>query len=239
MASLTGNLISDTYQSLLKVGNNSTASAAMLPITDGLGNTTALALSTTAVKITGSIVIVNPNSTSSFSVLGHENLLVNNKAGTIGVYTDMHGISVFSGSNFIDITVNGTDFQNNAAGSLISVANASGDPFTVVQFENYNTFVSGTLSITAPLRATSGSIITGSLIVTETIAGSGLDITGSIAVQATGSINLNGVLSFTEGAFILPTTPAPIPVVGSAYFEPTSGSLYIYNGSTYLSVALS
>lgn len=238
MSSLTGNLISATYQSLLKVGTNNTASATMQPITDGLGNTTSLALSTTAAKITGSIAIVNPASTSSFSVLGHESLLVNSKDGTIGTFTDMHGISLFSGSNFIDITINGTEFENNASGSLISVANASGDPFTVVKFENYNNFVSGTLTVTAPLAVTSGSQITGSLIVSQNITGSGLKLTGSIAMQATGSIKLAGQLSFNagQGTFVLPSQSSPAPVVGSAYFS--GSALYIYNGSSYVSVAL-
>ena len=238
MSSLTGNLISATYQSLLKVGTNNTASATMQPITDGLGNTTALALSTTAAKITGSVAIVQPANTASFSLLGAESLLVNSKNGLVGTFTDMHGISLFSGSNFIDITINGTNFENNASGSLISVANASGNPFTVVQFENHDNFVSGTISITAPLRLTSGSQVTGSINTTGTVTTTGLNLTGSVAVQATGSIVLSGKLSFDngQGNFVFPASPAPVPVVGSAYFS--GSALHIYNGSSYVSVAL-
>lgn len=46
MATLTGNSISSTYTSLLKVGDNGTLAAAMQSITDGAGNTSGLSMNT-------------------------------------------------------------------------------------------------------------------------------------------------------------------------------------------------
>tara|TARA_B100001093_G_scaffold514100_1_gene587410 strand:- start:92 stop:2746 length:2655 start_codon:yes stop_codon:yes gene_type:complete len=46
MATLTGNSISSTYTSLLKVGDNSTLASALQSITDGAGNTTGLSMNT-------------------------------------------------------------------------------------------------------------------------------------------------------------------------------------------------
>jgi hypothetical protein len=46
MATLTGNSISSTYTSLLKVGDNGTLASALQSITDGAGNTTGLSMNT-------------------------------------------------------------------------------------------------------------------------------------------------------------------------------------------------
>ena len=69
MSTLTGNLISSTYQSLLKVTTNNTASANLNNITDGAGNATALSLSTATASIAGNLVVTGTlNATSSNAV---------------------------------------------------------------------------------------------------------------------------------------------------------------------------
>ena len=56
MASLTGNSISSTYTSLLKVGDNSTLAASLQSITDGAGNASGISLNTAgALTATGTI----------------------------------------------------------------------------------------------------------------------------------------------------------------------------------------
>lgn len=58
MASLNGNLISSTYQSLLKIGTNNTASANLNNVTDGLGNTTGLYVSTATTAVSGTFTVL-------------------------------------------------------------------------------------------------------------------------------------------------------------------------------------
>ena len=58
MASLNGNLISSTYQSLLKIGTNNTASANLNNVTDGLGNVTGLYLSTATTAVSGTFAVL-------------------------------------------------------------------------------------------------------------------------------------------------------------------------------------
>lgn len=53
MAALTGNTISSTYQSLIKIADNSSAGAGLENLTDGLGNATALSLGTGDVSVRG------------------------------------------------------------------------------------------------------------------------------------------------------------------------------------------
>lgn len=57
MASLTGNLISSTYQSILKIGTNNTASANLNNVTDGVGNATGLFVSTAGTAVSGSFTV--------------------------------------------------------------------------------------------------------------------------------------------------------------------------------------
>ena len=47
MATLTGNTIKDTYQSLLKVNDNGELAATLQEITDGVGNGSGVSLNTT------------------------------------------------------------------------------------------------------------------------------------------------------------------------------------------------
>ena len=57
MAALTGNLISDSYSGLLKTADNGAITSVTKSITDGLGNATALSLSTTSASIAGDLTI--------------------------------------------------------------------------------------------------------------------------------------------------------------------------------------
>jgi hypothetical protein len=217
MSSLTGNLISTSYSGLLKTVDNGTITNSLKNITDGVGNATSLYLSSNIAEITGSLQVTGSISVdspldSAIATLTAENLTVGNSAGTIGVYTDMHGIEFFSGSNSLDITVDGTDFNDYVAGTLIAVRNNLGNPAVVVQFQNHNNWTNGNMDINVPMTFHSGSTISG-------------------------SVNITGSLRFaTSSSFVLPVVAPAAPVIGTAYF---SGSyLYIYNGSAYKSASL-
>ena len=233
MSSLTGNTISSTYQSLLKVATNNTASANFNNITDGAGNATALYLSTGAVKISGSFQMTGSqftlgDATTEHTTITSANVLVADHVAEVGAYLDLHGLELYSGSNFIDITVNGQVFGDNGSGSLIAVSNTSSQAVPVVGFQNHDNFTDGTVSILTPLQATSGFQSTGSI-----------HINGTGSVNLSGSLQMNGSMTFAAGtsAFVFPSQPAPIPTVGSTYFS--GSALYIYDGTSYLSVALS
>lgn len=65
MASLTGQTIASTYDSLLKVTDNEPLTSSLKAVTDGLGNTSALQLSTSAVNVTGNITASNLSGTNT------------------------------------------------------------------------------------------------------------------------------------------------------------------------------
>jgi hypothetical protein len=57
MASLTGTKIKDTYDSLLKVSDNGALDGTLQTITDGLGNNSALSLSTAGASVGGTLAV--------------------------------------------------------------------------------------------------------------------------------------------------------------------------------------
>jgi hypothetical protein len=67
MASLTGQTIQSTYDSLLKISGNDPLTASLQRITDGLGNFTPLYLSTTAVEISSGLNVVGSITGSNLS----------------------------------------------------------------------------------------------------------------------------------------------------------------------------
>jgi len=218
MASLTGNLISNSYQGLLKTSGSTAISSTITPITDGLGNSTPLSMSTSSILINGSTFLTGSiniaGSGSVQNIITNETITIRTLSSNLNsLYLDVHGIELTSGSNYLDITVDAANFQAGGSGSLIAVSDNTANPVPVIAFQNYNNYTNGTVSIITPLQARSGSQVTGSLLIS-------------------GSLQLS-----TSSSFTLPLTASATPTVGTTYF---SGSyLYIYNGTKYVSASFS
>ena len=63
-STLTGQIVAETYDSLLKVTDNNTITGTKKRITDGFGNDTPLLLSSTDVQIDGNLLL--PGTTSQY-----------------------------------------------------------------------------------------------------------------------------------------------------------------------------
>ena len=216
MASLTGNLISDSYSGLLKTNDNSVVTTTVKTITDGAGNSTALGLSSNTVEVSGSLqvtgsVVVDSFPDGTVATLLPQSLVVGNTDTTIGVYTDMHGIELYSGSNYLDITVDGTGFNDYVAGTLLAVPDNTGNPHVIIQMQNHDNWTNGNIDFNVPVTFHSGSSMSGSIKVADSL------------VMAPSS------------SFVFPTKQPNTPALGTAFF---SGSfLYIYNGSSFVSAS--
>ena len=136
---------------------------------------------------------------------------------------------------------NVTDGLGNVTGLYVSTAGTSiSGSFTVTG----SMIVSGTLTATSSNATSASYAVTSSLAVSASNANflDGLDSTAFVLLSGsnvmTGSITLSGKLSFNagQGNFVFPSQQAPVPVVGTAYYS--GSALYIYNGTSYLSVAL-
>ncbi len=143
--------------------------------------------------------------------------------------------------------------NNTASANLNTITDGAGNN-TVLSLSTVSASFAGDVVITGALDATSSNAISSSYAFSATSASlatsasnanllDGLDSTAFALVSGsnvmTGSITLAGRLSFNagQGTFVLPSQSSPSPVVGSAYFS--GSTLYIYNGTSYLSVALS
>lgn len=135
MSALTGNLISNTYQSLLKVGTNNTASANLNAITDGLGNETILSLSTTVASFSGSLWVTGSLNVSS-NIIGTASVATSaSYATTASFATSASNATTFSGlvSSSFALTGSANNFTANqtitgslrVTGSIILSATSS------------------------------------------------------------------------------------------------------------------
>ena len=207
MSSLTGNLISSTYQSLLKIGNNNSASADLTYITDGFGNNTSARISTSQFAVSGTIVVTGSviakrGTADSYAQVDGEYLGVSNLVESVGSYVNKFGIEIYSGSSFIDIAVNGSDFLLGSTDTAIAVSDSSGSAAIIASFQNYDTWTDGTVQIWRPL------VVTGSV-----------QISGDATVN---SLNLTAQNRPTD------------PVAGQIYFDNFNSNFYGWNGSAWV-----
>jgi hypothetical protein len=204
MASLTGNLIAGSYLGLIKTVDNSPITSVTKSITDGAGNATPLFLSSTLFKVTGSQQItgslkVTDGANVNEATITSANITVQTVDSLLGAYMDEHGLEFYSGSDFFDITVQGQNFGNYESGSLFSVSDATGNPATIMKFQNYGNWTDGTVTVVRPFQMQSGSRITGSVTVSGSIT-STLGFTGSLQGTA---VNAFALSSFGSSSFAL------------------------------------
>jgi hypothetical protein len=134
MSSLTGSTISSTYQSLLKIDGNNTLSATLRNITDGVGNTTPLSMSTTLLNISTAFKL-SSYGTGTRTGTATYNLAVDATGNVIEIAGGGGGTTINPNNNVIPVRLNATTFidsniENDANNYLkTSVTPTSGDYF--------------------------------------------------------------------------------------------------------------
>jgi len=134
MATLTGQTIAATYDALLKVTDNGPITSSLKLITDGLGNNTALSLSSSAATITGTLSVTSTIGASNLSGTntGDEtNATIKTKLGAASASQDGYLTST-DWSTFNNkvpasrtLTINGTSYDLSADRSWTIVAGVS------------------------------------------------------------------------------------------------------------------
>ena len=134
MATLTGQTIAATYDALLKVTDNGPITSSLKLITDGLGNNTALSLSSVAASITGTLSVTSTIGASNLSGTntGDEtNATIKTKLGAASASQDGYLTST-DWSTFNNkvpasrtLTINGTAYDLSADRSWTIVAGVS------------------------------------------------------------------------------------------------------------------
>ena len=177
MATLTGQTIAATYDALLKVTDNGPITSSLKLITDGLGNNTALSLSSVSASITGTLSVTSTIGASNLSGTntGDEtNATIKTKLGAASASQDGYLTST-DWSTFNNkvpasrtLTINGTAYDLSADRSWTISAGISGSG-TV----NYLPIFSGSTAIGNSIaRQISGTL----RVDGNNVAGYGLDV---------------------------------------------------------------
>lgn len=174
---LTGQIVAETYDSLLKVTDNNIITGTLKRITDGFGNDTPLLLSSTAVQIDGTFML--PGTTSQY-VRGD---------GSLATYTGggLTSVGLTLGSSGTDASVSGSPLTSNGAITL-NLPSASATNRGLLTSTDWTTFNSKQGALTLTTTGSSGaSTLVGSTLNIPTYTLSGLG-----GVPTTRTLTING-----------------------------------------------
>ena len=189
MASLTGNTIQSTYDSLLKVTDNDSITGSLKRITDGLGNNTPLYLSSSAVEIVSTL---NVTSTITASNLSGTNTGDETKAS---IETKL-GAATSSNSGYLTST-DWSTFNNKIAGT--------GTLNKLAKFSSSSSIADSTITDTgSAVTIGVATSVTGSLTASSLIKSGGtsaqiLAADGSVITAGTNITISGGTISASGG----------------------------------------
>lgn len=126
---LTGTTPQDTYDSLIKVTDNGPLTGSLKVLTDGLGNNSALSLSTAAASVTGTLAVTTGTNLATSS-------------GSVGI-----GLSA---------PTQKLEIQDGASGAAVKVSNSGGGSAQLAVSSNATSVA--TLSFTNSLAITGGNV---------------------------------------------------------------------------------
>ncbi len=199
---LTGATVSSTYDALIKIGDNGPVTGTLKVLSDGLGNDLPVQISTSTMKITGTLdvttgilTVATPTANTHATTKIYVDTLVGNEE-TARITADSNLQS--------QITANALDISNleNGVGTVSSINTLDGD-ITLTSGSGASVSVAGqtitisatgtgvqSIAVTAPLTSTGGTTPTiGIPIVTQSDAG---------AMSATDKQKLDGIAAGAE-----------------------------------------
>ena len=218
MSSLTGRSVASSYTELIKTSSSDGFSSALVTVEDGDGTSSALQISTTSVKSTGTLEVAGSATLGSLTVLGAAvvNGLLTANGGTI-TFGDADTDNVVFGADVNSHILPNTDNTYDLGSSTKTWRNLYLGTATVS-----NLSITGAQTISATTQSTSKD--TGALVVEGGVGveknvniGGNLGVTGTTAL--TGNTSVTGTFGVT-GATNLSST---LGVTGAANLSSTLG----------------
>ena len=193
-STLTNTQPKDTYKSLLKTSDSSELSATLKAVSDGNGNDSALSLSTSAIKVTGSIT--GTNGFNGFAGATH-NLLLDWSASS--QFTTLTATDIFFGTNANErMRITSDGYVRLAAGT--GGIQFGGDTASANALNDYE---EGLWSMGVSFGGASVGVTYGSNSGAYTKVGRQVTVTGYLALSnkgsSTGAVRITG-LPFTIGS---------------------------------------
>jgi hypothetical protein len=223
-ATLTGQIVSETYDSLLKVTDNGVITGTKKRVTDGFGNDTPLLLSSTDVQIDGNILLAG---TISQYVRGDGSFATLPSSGLTSV-----GLTL--GSSGTDASVSGSPLTSNGAITL-NLPTASATNRGLLSSTDWSTFNSKQGALTLTTSGSSGS----STLVGTTLNVPTYTLSGLGGVPTSRTITINGTtfdLSANRTWTITDTGLTSVGISMPSAFS-VSGSPLTANGTITISGA--
>jgi hypothetical protein len=223
MASLTGQKIKDTYQSLLKTDDNGLITNAFKGITDGSGSVSGLYLKNNGVSISGSLQI-NGNITGGNSS-GHGILIT--AAATLNVTGNLTGGN--SSGQCVSITAAAT---LNVTGNITGGSSSSAGIQNTSVAATINVIGNVTGQVVAGISSALASVVTVKGIITSsnTIAGVSLSSASSSLTFSGQAINNNNVMAIFSPVLRLYTSDT----VQWTFQNNTGGNKILYSAGIAL-----
>jgi len=218
---LTGQIVAETYEALLKVTDNGIITGTKKRITDGFGNDTPLLLSSTDVQIDGNLLL--PGTTSQY-VRGD---------GSIATLTDsgLTSVGITLGSAGTDASVSGSPLTSNGAITL-NLPSASATNRGLLTFTDWSTFNSkeSALTFSSPLSRSTNTISIPAA--TSSVNGYLTSTDWTTFNSKQGALTLTTTGSSGSSTLVGSTLNIPTYTLTGLGGVPTSRTLTI-NGTTY------
>lgn len=222
-ATLTGQIVSETYDSLLKVTDNGVITGTKKRVTDGFGNDTPLLLSSTDVQIDGNLLL---SGTTSQYVRGD---------GAFATFTSgLTSVGLTLGSSGTDASVSGSPLTSNGAITL-NLPTASATNRGLLSSTDWSTFNSKQGALTLTTSGSSGA----STLVGSTLNIPNYTLSGLGGVPTSRTLTINGTtfdLSANRSWTITDTGLTSVGVSMPSAFS-VSGSPLTSNGTITISGA--
>src|SRR5210317_43893 len=211
MATLTGNSISSTYTSLLKVGDNGTLAAALQSITDGAGNTSGLSMNTG-----GDLTALGTITANAFSGPLTGNVTGNLTGNVTGNVTgDVTGNADTATALETARTIAGVSFNGTANISLTTdnITEGSNEYYTAEKVDDQaNTLIQAGTGITKTYDDNAGTLTIANSAPDQTVslsAGSGISTSGTYPSFTITNTQPDQTVSLTAGTGITVTGTYP------------------------------
>jgi hypothetical protein len=248
---LTGLEIRDTYDALLKITDNGPLTGSLKTLTDGLGNDSALALSTTDASITGSLTTTAKTLAERVQVGTAATLNDATGVGNTLQFANYSPSAFVTGSADSYIYKNSNNFGGLASGSLVFQTRsdatgggfafvAGGTPAVVATITSAGELGIGTTAPSQILEISKAQTATTRLQITNAQTGGSTSIRASLQLTANdrigaievvngdniyvGAVSNHNVALMSNGAGVLYGTPAGNVGIGTS--EP-AGNLHI------------
>lgn len=218
MSSLTGRSVASSYTELIKTSSSDGFSSALVTVEDGDGTSSALQVSTTSVKSTGTLEVAGSATLGSLTVLGAAvvNGLLTANGGTI-TFGDADTDNVVFGADVNSHILPNTDNTYDLGSSTKTWRNLYLGTATVS-----NLSITGAQTISATTQSTSKD--TGALVVEGGVGvEKNVNIGGNLGVTGTTALTGNTLVSGTFGVTGATNLSSTLGVTGAANLSSTLG----------------